>query len=279
MNKGTPIQLYSFVKSPESPRFRFVREEALHGDFAMHTHDFFEIEIVVSGEAQTHLNGTPLSLCRGSAQVLSPTDMHDLHVLRPVTLYKLSVTSDWLSEDSLAELIGVVGAVQFTEQELADLIPLLDLLVKESGSELAERQRLREHLFGCVLCFFEKAQTVISSSPTAAVAATQQIGKSLGYILLNFTGPLSLKEVAEHSHLSSVYFSTVFHQTVGMPFVGYLNELRLNRARQLLRYSQLSVSEICYSCGFNSASHFQRLFKKRFGCSPTALRRTLTDKS
>lgn len=279
MNKGTPIQLYSFVKSPEAPRFRFAKEEALRGDFAMHTHDFFEIEIVVSGQAQTCLNGTPLSLCRGSALVLSPTDMHDLHVLQPLTLYKLSVTSDWLSEDGLTELIGVVGAVHFTEEELIDLIPLLELLAKENVVGTADRQRLREHLFSCVLCFFEQAKRIVTESPAATLAAAPPIGKALGYILLNFTRPLSLAEVAERLHLSSVYFSTVFHQTVGMPFVSYLNELRLNRARQLLRYSPLTVSEICYSCGFNSASHFQRLFKKRFGCSPTALRRSLTEKS
>ena len=67
-------------------------------------------------------------------------------------------------------------------------------------------------------------------------------------------------------------FSRFFRMRTGKTVSDYMIDIRLGHAARLLVDSPTSVAEICYNCGFNNISNFNRIFKKKKGCSPTAFR-------
>ncbi|WP_028611604.1 helix-turn-helix transcriptional regulator [Paenibacillus harenae] len=103
----------------------------------------------------------------------------------------------------------------------------------------------------------------------------ERIRNALLYIQHHFREPLSLANAADYAGLSANYFSECFRRQVGISFQDYLNESRLQFASALLRSSELPVTEVCFAAGFNTISHFDRIFKRKFGCSPREYRKHL----
>ena len=85
-------------------------------------------------------------------------------------------------------------------------------------------------------------------------------------------GELSLSEFAQSVNLSVWRLCHIFKSDVGMPPIRYLRLLRMERAKDLLESSFLSVKEIAYQVGLNDESHFVRDFKSTYGYSPALYR-------
>jgi AraC-like DNA-binding protein len=85
-------------------------------------------------------------------------------------------------------------------------------------------------------------------------------------------GELSLTDLAQSVNLSVWRLSHIFKSDVGVPPIKYLRLLRMERAKNLLESSFLSVKEIAYQVGLNDESHFVRDFKSTYGSSPACYR-------
>lgn len=85
-------------------------------------------------------------------------------------------------------------------------------------------------------------------------------------------GELSLTEFAQSVNLSVWRLCHIFKSNVGMPPIRYLRLLRMERAKDLLESSFLSVKEIAFQVGLNDESHFVRDFKSTYGFSPALYR-------
>lgn len=88
----------------------------------------------------------------------------------------------------------------------------------------------------------------------------------------NYSSPISLEELAYLSGRSLSSFKRDFQQIYNMSPALWIREKRLNKAKELLQSTSMSVSEICYSLGFENVSHFSRIFKEYFGQTPTSIR-------
>jgi two-component system response regulator YesN len=89
------------------------------------------------------------------------------------------------------------------------------------------------------------------------------------YVNRNYTEPLSLKVLSCAFGISAPYLGRLFHGAVGKSFTTYLNELRLRRAEELLRYTSLPASEIAARIGYANVNYFYTLYKKYRGCYPS----------
>jgi AraC-like DNA-binding protein len=88
----------------------------------------------------------------------------------------------------------------------------------------------------------------------------------------NFHKSISLAEVSKLAGMTDVSFSRFFKTRTGINFVDSLTEIRLGHASRMLIDTTHSIAEIAYNCGFNNISNFNRVFKKRKGCSPKKFR-------
>jgi AraC-like DNA-binding protein len=101
------------------------------------------------------------------------------------------------------------------------------------------------------------------------------IARAKKLITENQSRELSLKQIAETLSVSTFYFCRMFKKATGMTFTEYLGRVRVERAKNLLLNPHARVSEIAYDCGFASLTHFNRVFKRIAGLSPTAYRHGL----
>ncbi len=83
---------------------------------------------------------------------------------------------------------------------------------------------------------------------------------------------LSLGQVAKAVNTSTFYFCKMFKKATGVNFTDYLSRVRIEKAKNLLLNPNLRISEIAYEVGFQSLTHFNRVFKKIVGQSPTEYR-------
>jgi len=101
------------------------------------------------------------------------------------------------------------------------------------------------------------------------------ITRAKAFIAEHQTEELSLELVAKAVNTSKFYFCKIFKKGTGINFTDYLSRVRTERAKNLLLNPNLRVTEIAYEAGFQSLTHFNRVFKRILGRSPTGYREQL----
>jgi len=88
------------------------------------------------------------------------------------------------------------------------------------------------------------------------------------FLLTHYNEEVSLEQVARHLFIHPIYFCSLFKKETGETYNHYLTQIRLDKAFELLRSSDLRVQEVSAMVGYKSPKHFTRLFKKQFGVLP-----------
>jgi YesN/AraC family two-component response regulator len=109
-----------------------------------------------------------------------------------------------------------------------------------------------------------------------AEAEPPMIRRARAYIAGHHGDPIGLDEVANAMHVSTFYFCKMFKKATGLTFTDYLGRVRVEQAKRLLLNPHLRVSEIAYAVGFQSLTHFNRMFRNLTGESPTRFRDNAT---
>lgn len=93
------------------------------------------------------------------------------------------------------------------------------------------------------------------------------------YVNENFKDKLNLEMLAERYDYHPGYISILFKKITGFTFVEYINNMRVKASQDLLQNTELPITDICVECGFNSLSHFGRVFKQITGIAPSEYRK------
>jgi AraC-like DNA-binding protein len=263
----------------QSADFLLLRQ-SLDTKYGLHWHDFYELTFVLAGKGSQILNGKPHQLQPGTFFFLTPADFHEVSPDPGETLemFDLVFTDENLSDD-LRHLL-----FNFPREYNTDLSPANfkmvegyfnlinnELKQKNPGYRLIIRGVLEWILVELFRNCQENNTIELKSQPGLQNLAIQH---SLIYMHNHFRLPLTLEEVAQQARLAPNYFSECFHKVVGVSFQNYLQSLRLKFAAALLATSELPVTEVCYSSGFNTLNHFARAFKQKYGQTPHVYRHT-----
>ena len=111
---------------------------------------------------------------------------------------------------------------------------------------------------------YDQLETVKRYSPTLLMV--------LSFINRNYTTELSLTQLAEYAYTNASVLSSEFNDEVGMSLSEYVTGLRIKKAQELLRTSDMTVTQIAEAAGFSSAKYFREIFKKQTGMSPQQYR-------
>lgn len=256
-----------------------IRLDRRDESFPLHWHEFFELMLVTDGSGSNIVNGTVLPMQAGSAFLLTPADFHEI-VPEPdsrVTYYNIIFPESAISKELHDALFQhhMSYSVRFDPAEASYVQVLADRLWKEAQQTASTRRiAMRGLLELLLIVLLRQADTAIhrhsSQQPAETLTGLLQspIRNALVYIHHHYREPLSLADAARHANLSVNYFSEQFSRHTGIPFQLYVQALRLEFARNLLSVSDLSVTEVCHTAGFQTLTHFERTFKKRYGCPP-----------
>ncbi len=94
----------------------------------------------------------------------------------------------------------------------------------------------------------------------------------LNYISINYTQDISLHELSDRNHVSEEHLSRLFKKELGVPLTTYIRDLRTKKAAELLKTSKLSIAEIAMYVGYPDSNYFVKVFKKRYGMTPSTYR-------
>jgi AraC-like DNA-binding protein/ligand-binding sensor protein len=186
------------------------------------------------------------------------------------------------------KVIGMLTAGQFlmeapNQEDLQKIMERLEKLKINISNSQAQK-----YIYELPVCSRQKIDAVISLLMEFSVYVTDAehrlmllkqhsqmdgVNLAINFIQSRFQEHLSLKDVAAAAHISSSHLRKLFHEKIGISPMAYLNDYRLNISAELLAQTNIQVIQVAYQIGFESVSHFNHLFKRRFGKSPSKYRK------
>ncbi len=97
---------------------------------------------------------------------------------------------------------------------------------------------------------------------------SKTIEKAITYIEENYSKHISLIDISKHIYLSHEYFSRLFKEEVGENFSTYLTLYRMNKAKELIKGTDMKISQIAMEVGYSNPGYFSKNYKKYMGASP-----------
>jgi AraC-like DNA-binding protein/mannose-6-phosphate isomerase-like protein (cupin superfamily) len=242
----------------------------------VHWHDYYELSLVLAGQAEHVVNGEPRTIRPGSAFLLSPADFH---AIRPTGGERLTCYNTVIDPGVMERQLSALGSpaidgFPWQTDDFADAEPDFRRLQAEFEQQRLGSARMTDALVACLVV--ELGRRCRIDLEPGRIGADDLRGSVL-YVDRHFREPISLAGAAARAHLSPNYFSERFRQYTGQPFQAYLQERRLRFARSLLASTRLSVTEVCHAAGFNSLSHFGRAYRRRYGMPPSVRRGSAQD--
>ncbi|MDE3066204.1 MAG: helix-turn-helix domain-containing protein [Verrucomicrobiota bacterium] len=163
-------------------------------------------------------------------------------------------------------------------QQLREWAPDVDL--NEAGRRYNETPVVRRNEYEAVvrlLQFFADQLGALANQIVLQQKDVEpaQITRARQFIETHYQEDLSLTAVAREAGMSQFYFCKTFKKATGLKFSHYVCRVRVEKAKNLLLNPNYRISEIAYEVGFQSLTHFNRVFKTIAGCSPTEFRRQL----
>lgn len=264
------------LKTSKRTHFFSAKDELPHVPYAgvIHNHDCISIEFLVAGKAINKMKNAEQELTPGSLLLLSQMDFHQIILTEPCHFMYLAFDEIVLSKNVCA-LWGIERPpllAQFTGPNFTQMRSLFLELMREDTSQNKGRDEVISSLLSYV--FIKILRAAPEESPAASRdAKVNDMLDLLSYIRCHFRERLTLEELSKVANLSPNYICRCFTKYVGTSFRYHIQTLRLNFAMSLVRMTDMTISEICHECGFESVSHFSQAFKEAYGESPSYFRK------
>lgn len=242
---------------------------ASYGSSVLHGHQHFIMTLITHGHGVQTLNGEEIPFAKDDLFLLSPADFHSnaLTDCESYEYYRLCFSYELLD----SRLSGLFAAdtlplhLHLSADCAARAVEIFEQLTDESenGQNRIGHKIYLQTLAEQLLIFVLRQLP----APTATTFSTP-INRALGYVYDHFHEPISVADAAAIAGYTPNYFNSCFRYQIGIPFGEYLRNMRLSYAENLLRASEMPVTEIAFESGFSSLSHFSRSFREKYGCSP-----------
>jgi AraC family transcriptional regulator len=240
-----------------------------------HTHPAYSFVVSFDDFCQVAVDGRVDRSKPGTFTVFSPGIPHqELPMDTPARYVAVMIRTAYFE----AELAAYQDEVPSFRGERFESTPRLLAALREFMSEFEERAPGYQNLLdaaGLKITHLVIRQILAVEKQDEKVDFRMAANDAVEFMHTHLDEKLTLTDLARISRLSPSQFTRVFKQELGVPPIEYLQELRLLRARRLLRDSDRTITEVAMSCGFNSSSYFSRCFQNRFGVSASSFRKSL----
>lgn len=260
-------------------------------DFPLHTHEEIELNFIMHARGARRIIGDHIGETGDLELVLVGSNLPHVwqtwqcksREIKEVTIqfHKDLLDEKFLKRNQLSFISTMLErsaqGILFSKQTIAQLAPrLLELNQKQGFDSVLELLSILHDL-----SVSRNMQTLSNVSFTNVNFShhSRRIRTAVDYMKQNYHKPVKLSEVARLANMTEVAFSRFFKARTGITFIDSLLELRLGHASRLLIDTSQSVSEIANNCGFNNISNFNRIFKKKKGCTPQEFRENYSSHS
>ena len=241
----------------------------------LHTHEHWEIFVVMQGEIMHTINGQEKLCKRGDAWLIRPNDMHALRFSSAASQNYQNINfifSSQFAEQLLRphrdpdELINTQKPLSFSINE-SDLNSIYDKCLYTQNLPKEQYEASAKLLVAQLMLLFLEQDTVFD------LRYPVWFNNFLIYVSTPSNFDLSLKELSVATPYSYSRLAVLFKEYTGITFASYVTEKKLAYAKQLLRTTSMTTLQICEKVGYTSLSAFNHLFKKTFSMTPSEYRK------
>ena len=258
-----------------------------------HWHDFVQLWYTVSGEYYHTINGITCKQTPGSLAIVPPFAIHqidssqsDLSSLRVIKcefafdvfqknqldFKPLNYISIAFSKMQLTPFLKISG----TDKEKVDILfyDMVTLFYKDFNRNSSKIFSLTDK----ALEYFAKNQPKLSPKEINIKSASAVcINNAVSFMTINSSRKITVDEASGYAVMSRRSFLEYFKQVTGTTCHEYLTSVRIKKALNKMRCSNLTMSEISDICGFSNSAHFSKTISSTFNLSPTDLKKVLND--
>ena len=239
--------------------------------FNQHWHEHIELHYVLEGRTTLRLGQREIPAREGNLVVVNSNDLHagycdGTHMRVLVIIFDMG---DFYKE--LADK-NVIFQSLVERDETIDAI--MSAIQKEySEQRIGYRLICKGELLHLIVHLAREytAEVLTERESDSRKRRLERLNTVLDYIQSNYTKQISNRELADIIHLSEDRFNHLFKESMGMPPLQYMNEVRMKKAMNLLKRKEGTVVEIADSVGFTDYNHFGRQFRRYYGCAPSEI--------
>jgi AraC-like DNA-binding protein len=196
--------------------------------------------------------------------------MHEITIQFPENLFDSLIINKNILEPIKELFKSADSGVLFSTETAIKLESKLSSLNSKSAFE--NFLTFQSLLYDLAISKNQKLLTSMSFKECSDSFKSVKVEKIFNYIKSNYSEVIRLEDAASMVNMTAITFSRLIKQQTGKTFVEFVNELRLGVATRKLIETNESISEICFVCGFNNISNFNRIFKKSKNCTPSEFR-------
>lgn len=263
-----PIELYHIDKN--HPKY----------EMAAHWHTHIEIIRVIEGELSVRLYNKEYKAKKGDVLIVNPETVHSATPQNSV--YECIVMHlEMLSVTDISCRHFIEGLLN-KEYIITEFFPFEKSEFHKCADDMffAMNNPSPGYKFTVIGAIYNMLGIIINKHLYSSDTSTQlpkdknipKLKNVLSFIRNNFEKPITLQDMANCASMSPKYFCAFFKNMTKKSPVEYLNSYRVERAARRLLNSDMSVTEIAYSCGFNDLSYFIKTFKAEKGVTPAKFR-------
>lgn len=244
----------------------------------LHDHDYWEFFIILSGETEHDVQGRKQRLTKGMGCLVHPKDKHRfLNASKNYQQMNICITDSYFKK--LLEIIDgeLYGKINFINHPLVYDIPesTLNELYKNIHSAQTTNNKDTAKFFNYLKILWLDIIKLIYHNSTKL---NNEHPEWLANFLQDLQQPQNLakpvSELHQLTYFSYRHLSRLFKEQMGETLNSYVQTLRLNYGAMLLRTTDLGILQISSACGYDSLSHFIKVFKKHFNLTPKEYRKS-----
>lgn len=251
-------------------------------------HDFFEIVYVVDNNMHIDIGENSILLQAGDVCLISPGILHSPHIMEKTIALQMTVRKSTFRQEFFRCLTGnglisdfFLNALYLqndgssllfhmnSEEEIQNVF---FNMYQENYNRYVGYQNIMNNLFEILLCYLLRCD----SSNIEIIQTCQKFDTRITQILQyieNNCESITIADISKEFHLTKSYLSKYIKQKTGKSFSYILQEIRLEKARNMLCSSNLRVEDISEAVGYHNVEHFIRLFKHKYCKTPNKIRK------
>lgn len=272
LDKDFPFQISQVILNGENS----------HPD-TWHWHSYFEITYVQSGRGNYFVNGEEYSMDEGDIIIFNNVEPHGWNLLDEdmrllVMIFSPEFVAEKLSFFDAGYLKPFVERGSNFKNRIGKEEPVSHEIrkgIREIYREWEDKKEgyrlmIKANILRILTMLIRAYQDERKSGEMLKEKknAMKRLEQAFVYINEHYCEKITLEEAAAAAFMSATYFSGYFRKVTSLSFTEYVTRLRIAHARELLKSTNRSVTDIAAECGFNNTSNFYRLYKKHTGKPP-----------
>ena len=239
-----------------------------------HFHSNIEGIVVSQGEIICTIEGNAISLTQGQCILINQNVIHHIDIASKTATftYVQFNLSDFLKNtDTLYIYIRDI-IKYYVDKSHGNLSALFEDILTEYTKQ---DDNYEIYIHSCILklIVYMSRLNIITVRKLSGKNTDDIVYNTIKYLHKNYNQPLTLDKISKEFNVSKYHLSHIFKNNTGVTVMDFLATIRFSHIETLLLKTDKSISQIAYECGFPSIQHFNKVFKKTKGLSPTQYKR------